>query len=320
MNDGLTQLPADKQAAVLREFGEKARAWIEGFPDLVQTCVDRWNLTLLDTASAGLPINMIWFAEDAGGNPVVLKVGHPHPEQITEMIALRHYDGRCTPRLIDCSETLGATLMERIRPGATFRSSADCIERSRVSLEIFSEISTPADAIEGLPTFDDWIGTAFARYRAQFDGDHFYRHHVDMAEAVYATLRADHPDNWMLHGDLHHENLLEDEERGWVAIDPKGVIGPRPMEIGRFLHNFPEDEIEGASSAGNCSVEQVRDVFATRVSTFADMLGWPRETVLRVGYIDCVLSFCWTINSGGTGDGTVRVDAMRTLLDEQGDI
>lgn len=312
------RLPADKREAILREFGESGRKWVEDFPNLVRTCVERWDLTLLDTASAGLPINVIYFAENGQGTPLVLKIGHPHPEQKTEMIALRHYGGRCTPRLIDCSETLGATLMERIRPGATFRSSDSSIERSQAHLEIFSEISTPVDAIEGLPTFDEWIDKAFARYRAQFDGDHFYRHQVDQAEAVYETLRAEHSDNWMLHGDLHHENLLEDEERGWVAIDPKGVIGPRPMEIGRFLHNFPEDEIEGASTTADCSVEQVQDVFATRVSTFADMLGWQRKTVLQAGYVDCVLSHCWTINDGVDLDDTVRVDAMKALLDKQG--
>ena len=29
----------------------------------------------------------------------------------------------------------------------------------------------------------------------------------------------------LLHGDLHHWNILSDADRGWMAIDPKGVIG-----------------------------------------------------------------------------------------------
>lgn len=33
--------------------------------------------------------------------------------------------------------------------------------------------------------------------------------------------------DWVgLHGDLHHFNLLQDARRGWLAIDPKGLLEP----------------------------------------------------------------------------------------------
>jgi streptomycin 6-kinase len=33
-----------------------------------------------------------------------------------------------------------------------------------------------------------------------------------------------------LHADLHHENILDFGNRGWLAIDPKRVIGERTFE------------------------------------------------------------------------------------------
>jgi streptomycin 6-kinase len=33
-----------------------------------------------------------------------------------------------------------------------------------------------------------------------------------------------------LHGDIHHENILDGDERGWLAIDPKGVLGERSFD------------------------------------------------------------------------------------------
>jgi len=39
----------------------------------------------------------------------------------------------------------------------------------------------------------------------------------------------------LLHGDLHHDNVLFDSRRGGLAIDPKGVIGELKYEIGAAL-------------------------------------------------------------------------------------
>ena len=41
----------------------------------------------------------------------------------------------------------------------------------------------------------------------------------------------------LLHGDLHHWNILSDADRGWMAIDPKGVIGASCLDVGRFINN-----------------------------------------------------------------------------------
>ena len=41
----------------------------------------------------------------------------------------------------------------------------------------------------------------------------------------------------LLHGDLHHENILLDASGNWKAIDPQGRIGEQCLECGRFLLN-----------------------------------------------------------------------------------
>ena len=45
-----------------------------------------------------------------------------------------------------------------------------------------------------------------------------------------------------LHGDIHHGNVLDGNERGWLAIDPKGVLGERAFDYANlFCH--PEAKI-----------------------------------------------------------------------------
>jgi streptomycin 6-kinase len=55
----------------------------------------------------------------------------------------------------------------------------------------------------------------------------------------------------LLHGDLHHGNVLHDSERGWVAIDPKGVLGEPEYEIGVALRN--PIEIRGSLLLASCN-------------------------------------------------------------------
>ncbi len=50
-------------------------------------------------------------------------------------------------------------------------------------------------------------------------------HHV-----AQALVQQQKPTEMLLHGDLHHFNLLFSANRGWLAIDPKGIFGPRAYE------------------------------------------------------------------------------------------
>lgn len=41
----------------------------------------------------------------------------------------------------------------------------------------------------------------------------------------------------MLHGDMHHDNVLDFGARGWLAIDPKRVRGERGFDYANLLCN-----------------------------------------------------------------------------------
>ena len=41
----------------------------------------------------------------------------------------------------------------------------------------------------------------------------------------------------MLHGDVHHANVLHFAEHGWLVIDPKGLIGERGFEFANLFCN-----------------------------------------------------------------------------------
>lgn len=57
------------------------------------------------------------------------------------------------------------------------------------------------------------------------------------AWATAQRLLADPRDVQPLHGDLHHGNVLRCPERGWLVIDPKGLIGERTFDFANLLCN-----------------------------------------------------------------------------------
>ncbi|GLK64887.1 aminoglycoside phosphotransferase family protein [Paracoccus kondratievae] len=50
-------------------------------------------------------------------------------------------------------------------------------------------------------------------------------------------LLADQREQTVLHGDLHHDNVLDFGERGWRATDPHGLIGERGFDYANIFTN-----------------------------------------------------------------------------------
>ncbi|SEP23293.1 streptomycin 6-kinase [Rhodospirillales bacterium URHD0017] len=57
------------------------------------------------------------------------------------------------------------------------------------------------------------------------------------ADSMVGALLADPRDVVVLHGDIHHGNVLDGGERGWLAIDPKGLLGERTFDFVNILRN-----------------------------------------------------------------------------------
>jgi streptomycin 6-kinase len=91
----------------------------------------------------------------------------------------------------------------------------------------------------------------------------------------------------LLHGDLHHENMLQGSDGEWKAIDPQGVIGPLFFETGRFIENQAIDD------DGLCL-----ETFDEAVGYLAGRLGESKRTIAGATFILDVLSTCWGYQMG----------------------
>ena len=86
---------------------------------------------------------------------------------------------------------------------------------------------------------------------------------VAQAQQLATTLLDRSTPRCLLHGDLHHYNLLQRASGEWAMIDPEGIAGDPGSEIARWMHN-PPDITER---------EDVLDIAAQRCRIWADVTG-----------------------------------------------
>lgn len=129
------------------------------------------------------------------------------------------------------------------------------------------------------------------------------RHLVERAARLFDELCADPSGTVVLHGDLHHDNILRATREPWLAIDPHGYVGDPGYEAGALLYNpDPEDRDDALLSLVPARVEQL-----------ADGLGLPPERVVAWGFVKAVLAEVWTAEDGGT-PGDRPLDVALQLL------
>ena len=243
------------------------------------------------------------------GDPVVLKVVKaPGDEWRSGEVAVA-FGGRGFVQVLE--HTDGAILLERARPGrGLFELTRD--GRDADATAILADVlaaMAPNAAPPWCPTVADW-GRGFARYRER--GDHQIAPGlVAQAAEQFASLVASQRATRLLHGDLQHYNVIEDRERGWLAIDPKGVVGEVECELAAALRNpagFPEVFADPAR------VEW-------RVATLASRLALDPDRILRWAFALGVLSAIWHVEDGYVlGDRNAPLALVRSakLLLEQG--
>ena len=179
-------------------------------------------------------------------------------------------------------------LVERLNPGhslVTMALHGPDDEATVVLAETIRKMA-PGAPLEGVPTARDW-GKGFESYAASGDAQ-IPRHLLTEAGRVYREMCDSERGVRLLHGDLHHDNVLHDTERGWLAVDPKGVVGELEYEVGAALRN-PYERPELFSEPA---------IIRRRVDHLTRELGLNSGRVLSWAFAQSVLSSIWLIEDG----------------------
>lgn len=120
--------------------------------------------------------------------------------------------------------------------------------------------------------------------------------------ALAKRLLSNQSESRLLHGDIHHGNILN-SERGWLAIDPKGVIGERSYEVANTLCN----------PIGFPAIVHNPKRMMRLAAMFASVLALDKRRIIEFSFAHACLSACWFLEDGMDAD-----EALETakLLDQ----
>ena len=274
-------------------FGADGARFIEHLPGLIDAASQRWGLA--DIRSVPNPsYNFVAYARRDREN-VMLKIGVPNPELSSEMAALELFNGDGACRLLERDAESGSMLLERLHPGTMLADLSDDDERTHIAVDVMQKVRRPLET-PGIQTgkfiqLSHWF-ESLKNIRPRFNGGTgpFQKRVLERVESCLPELLAD-GNIKLIHGDLHHFNILL-SGRGWLAIDPKGVIGPAGYEVGPLMLN----PWGGISDGALFKARTLR-----RTAILAEGLSLERGTILNWAAAHAVLSAWWDLLPDGTG-------------------
>ena len=168
-----------------------------------------------------------------GDQPAMLKLSTGDDERRAGAL-LRWWDGDGAVRVLAASPDDDVLLLERV---ISLRSLARlaCLDEAgdeaatRILCAVAARLHAQRPSALPLPPLSGYFVALDA---AAAHGGVFAACH-----AVAQDLLAAPQDCVVLHGDLHHENVLDGGGRGWLAIDPKGYAGERGFDFANVLCN-----------------------------------------------------------------------------------
>lgn len=215
----------------------------------------------------------------------MLKVNFPEPESEHEADALACWNGTGAVRLLARDDERRALLVERCVPG-TQLWAVDEPEANELAADVLSQLwqappdgpfrSLAAEAARwaaGLPL--DWEAA----------GRPFEQALLDEAVEVMRSAEPAPGDGVLLHQDLHGGNIVS-SARGWLAIDPKPLVGEREFDLASILRDRRDELARDPDAA-----VRIRG----RLDFFSDRLDLDRERVRGWGIAHAV---AWGFEGG----------------------
>ncbi|WP_053599759.1 aminoglycoside phosphotransferase family protein [Bacillus sp. FJAT-18017] len=278
-------LPSEFVEKITGAFGSDGTRWLENLEGLVAKYAEKWGLTI-EGPAGNLTYNYVVKACDKEGTPVILKLGVPNYDFINEARTVRQYNGEACARLLAEDATNGAMLLEQLIPGQNLSVLNDEEQAAKEYIQVWKNIRRKLPNNFSPPSILDWA-EGFTRYKSQFPdgGEPIPFEAIERANAYMKELHD--PDQIeLLHGDLHHENILL-SERGWLAIDPKGVSGNPYYDIMSFLINHLHNK------------KHPRELLKNRINWICEGLGLDKKRLLKASYALGTLYACWGIEDHG---------------------
>ncbi len=266
---------------------DEGKDWLERLPELIRECETQWHMEVL-AHFPNLTYNFVAPARLKDGSLAVFKLGVPRDELASEMRALQTWKGDGAVRLLKDDIEKGAMLLEKLEPGTSFWHIKDDVLASTTCANLLLKLWSKKADLSPFRPLESW-SRELAKYAETFTASSspIPYHFIDRAMALREDLLQE-KDVVLLHGDLHHDNMLSSNRAPFLAIDPKGVAGPRGYDVGSFFMNPEDPDIQN----------DWKRLTEQRLELFSNILGFSKDYLASWAFVHCVLSVTWSFADG----------------------
>ena len=269
--------------------GEKsAQKWLKKIPLIIDELKTKWELEISEEFD--LSWNYVISAKRKSGENAVLKIYFPEDKEFfNQRETLKIFNGEGAIRVLESDEKNFTILLEQCMPGSTLSSINNEDEETKIFCDTVKKLwKKPTSGYKFTSVADDLKDFDWYFQNKEKCSDLLEEEIVKKAQEKFTHLSETQKDLYLLHSDLHHENVLK-SERGWLAIDPKGVLGEKEYEVTAFMRNPIKRAKENLLT---------KDILLKRMDIIIKELGLDRQRVIDWSFAQTLLSVIWGLKSG----------------------
>lgn len=267
-------------------YGETGEAWIKDLPSLLAQLGSKWNLRFLKVMP-NLTYNFVGLVEMmAMGETAILKMAPGSQNIETEVLWLGCFD-EAVPKIYWHDETYHAFLMERLEPGHSLRTlvqRGDDDGATRIICHTIQSLQSHQQKQVEFTHLSELAGNLSVLK------NHLDNRTLSKAESLFHELTINSTQDVILHGDLHHDNILSTGST-WKVIDPHGYVGDPVFEVGSMIYNFwdcfPPDR-------------SIAQAVERRLHILAEELPFDPQRIKAWAFCKAALSIAWTFEDHAT--------------------
>lgn len=261
-------------------YGKEGEAWINNLSSYLTELSAKWNFRFLNVMP-NLTYNFVSLVEVIPtGERVILKMG-PSRKNITTEVEWLQCFNQGVPKIYWYDDEHHAFLMECLEPGSSLKrlvKEGQDDSATRIFCHTIRDLQSHQQNNPNFPHISELAGNLSS-----------LKNHLDdkilsKAESLFHELTTDRVHDVILHGDLHHDNVLSSGAT-WKVIDPHGYVGDPVFEVGAMIYNpcdyFPKER----------SLSQVVE---RRLKILAEELPFDAKKITAWAYCRTVLSIAWT--------------------------
>ncbi len=208
------------------------RNWIRELPTLLASACERWSLEPDGTPSNGY--HAVVIPVRRGSLPCAVKCEWPAEHADLEARALTVWNGFGAVELLDEDREKGILLLERLHESQSL-SRLPLFEAAAELGKVLRALTVPAPC--GFPPLTDVLAQIEAGWRQRQlrlgkpvpDGI------MKKCRTVVAKLTRGVTTKYLVHADLHYDNVLRRSRNSWAAIDPKPIAGDPEFSVPEML-------------------------------------------------------------------------------------